>query len=117
MPSVPWGTQWELVRAVDESVDWSRVHVTLGFQEGRAGGKGPVNRYFGMCRETGAGRIELGPIGMTMMAGPPHAMDAEHVFLRLLEAVRGVRHGDGELALLDDDGDELLAFVPAQDPT
>ena len=46
---IPWGTQWDLVSAADESVDWSAFLVTLGFQDERAGGKAPVNRYFGTC--------------------------------------------------------------------
>jgi hypothetical protein len=49
---LPWGTQWDLVAAADESVDWSAHLVTLGFQDGRAGGKAPVNRYFGMCADS-----------------------------------------------------------------
>jgi heat shock protein HslJ len=114
--ALPWGTQWELVRAADPSVDWTAVHATFGLQEQRAGGKAPVNRYFGACRELADGHLELGPFGMTMMAGPPHAMVAEQVYLALLERVRTFRASDGELVLADADGQELLGFVPAADP-
>jgi heat shock protein HslJ len=114
--TLPWGTHWDLVRAADPGVDWSTVHATFGLQDGRAGGKAPVNRYFGSIHELGDGRVELGPFGMTMMAGPPHAMAAEQAFLRLLERVRGFHAAQGTLVLLDEAGDELLAFEPAQDP-
>ena len=115
--ALPWGTQWDVVRAADGSVDWSAMHVTLGFQEGRAGGRAPVNRYFGTCRDLGAGGLELGPFGMTMMAGPPAAMAAETLFLGLLERVRGYRRPEEDvLVLVDDDGAELLALRPSADP-
>jgi heat shock protein HslJ len=110
------GTQWDLVAAADASVDWSPYLVTLGFQEGRAGGKAPVNRYFGMCADHPDGGLELGPFGMTMMAGPPEAMTAEASYVRLLESVRGYRLVDDRLALLDADGAHLLEFVPSADP-
>lgn len=114
--SIPWGTQWDLVAAADESVDWSSFLVTLGFQDERAGGKAPVNRYFGMCAAGPDGGLALGPFGMTMMAGPPEAMSAEASYVRLLELVRGFRLGGDRLALLDADGADLLAFVPSADP-
>lgn len=114
--AIPWGTQWDLVRAADDSVDWATVHVTLGFQDGRAGGRSAVNRYFGTCADHGAGALSLGPFGMTMMAGPPHAMAAESAYLRLLEQVRGFRLAAGELVLTGADGDELAAFVPSAAP-
>jgi heat shock protein HslJ len=114
--SLPWGTQWDLIRAADPTVDWAAVHVTLGLQEGRAGGRSAVNRYFGTCRELPGNRLELGPFGMTMMAGPPEAMAAETVYHRLLEQVRRFRTDDAELVLLDEAGLELLAFAPSADP-
>lgn len=115
-PGLPWGTQWDLLAAADESVDWSAFLVTLGFQDGRAGGRAPVNRYFGMCDEGPQGSLALGPFGMTMMAGPPPAMAAETAYVRLLEQVRGFRSGDGSLTLLDAQGAELLRLVPSADP-
>lgn len=114
--SLPWGTQWDLIRAADPTVDWATVHVTLGLQAGRAGGRSAVNRYFGTCRELPGNRLELGPFGMTMMAGPPEAMAAETVYQGLLEQVRGFRVGDDELVLVDESGLELLAFAPSVDP-
>jgi putative lipoprotein len=113
---LPWGTQWDLVEAAGPDVEFSRVHVTLGFQDGRAGGRAPVNRYFGTCRELPGGVLELGPFGMTMMAGPPHAMTAETAYLRLLEQVRGYRLDGDRLSLLDAAGVPLLTFRPSTDP-
>lgn len=114
--ALPWGTQWDLVRAADPEVDWASVHVTIGFQEGRAGGRAPVNRYFGTCQELPGGGLALGPFGMTMMAGPPAAMAAEVAYVRLLEQVAGFRLEGGSLVLLDADGVELMAFDPSADP-
>ena len=113
---VPWGTHWELIRAADDAIDWSTVQVTLGFQDGRAGGRSAVNRYFGTCVDHADGTVELGPFGMTMMAGPPHAMAAETAYHQLLAQVRGVRLAGEELVLVDDSGAELLAFAPSADP-
>ena len=113
---LPWGTQWDLVAAADESVEWSAFLVTLGFQDGRAGGKAPVNRYFGMCADGPEGLLTLGPFGMTMMAGPPAAMSAEASYVRLLEQVRGFRLGAGRLLLLNAAGAELAEFAPSADP-
>jgi heat shock protein HslJ len=114
--ALPWGTQWDLVDGADPGIDWSAFQVTLGFQEGRAGGRAPVNRYFGTCRDLPGGRLDLGPFGMTMMAGPPAAMDAETAYLRLVEQVRGYRLEDQVLTLLDAEGAPLLTFRPSVDP-
>ena len=113
---LPWGTQWDLLRAADGSVAWDSFRVTLGFQEGRAGGKAPVNNYFGVCREDAPGEVTLGPLGMTMMAGPPEAMAAEMAYMKLLEEVRRFVVGDDLLTLLDASGGPLLVFVPSADP-
>jgi heat shock protein HslJ len=113
---LPWGTQWDLVRAAAPGQDWAAFRVTLGMQEGRVGGKAPVNRYFGTLTEAGD-RIEVGPAATTMMAGSPKAMAAESAFLGLLARVVGFRSTPGELVLTDVAGVELLAFVPSLDPS
>jgi heat shock protein HslJ len=59
----------------------------------------------------------MGPFGMTMMAGPPHARAAEQVYLHLLEQVRDLRLEDGLLVLVDESGAEVLAFTPSADPS
>ncbi len=113
---LPWGTQWDLVEAADLDVDWSAMHVTLGFQQERAGGRAPVNRYFGTCHAQPDGTLALGPFGMTMMAGPPAAMAAEQAYLALLGQVAGLRRPAQRLELLDSAGTCLLAYVPSADP-
>lgn len=114
-PDVPWGTYWELTWAVDPRVADSNALVTLGFQDGRAGGKAPVNRFFGLCSQSPEG-LRLGPFGSTMMAGPPEAMTAESVFLGLLDRVSGLRLAGEELVLVDSGSDDLLRFRPAAPP-
>ncbi len=113
---LPWGTQWDLADACDSSVDWSSMRVTLGFQQERAGGQAPVNRYFGTCRAEPDGTLVLGPFGMTMMAGRPAQMAAEQAYLRLLEQVSGFRVTDGRLELLNPVGVRILTYVPSADP-
>lgn len=112
--SIPWGTQWQLVRAADPALPGPTT-VTLAFQEGRAVGKAPVNRYFGTCVEGEDGSLAFGPFGMTMMAGPEPAMAAERAYTQLLERVATVAQSGGELVLLDDQGSQLLAYSPAVD--
>lgn len=114
--ALPWGTQWDLVAAAADAIDCTSLLVTLGFQEGRAGGRAPVNRYFGTCSEGPGRSLALGPFGMTMMAGPPEAMAAETAYVRLLEQVTGFRSDDESLVLVDAEGTELLRFVPSADP-
>lgn len=114
---LPWGTQWDLVRGADGAIDWAGFRVTLGLQEGRAGGRAPVNRYFGTLTEADSGRLDVGAMATTMMAGSPAAMAAEGVYLDLLGRVTGYRRTSGELVLTDDAGDEVLAFVPSRDPS
>jgi heat shock protein HslJ len=113
--ALPWGTQWDVVEASGD-VNVAAFHVTLGFQDGRAGGRAPVNRYFGMCREEPDGGLALGPLGMTMMAGPLEAMEAEAAYLALLERVRAFRVDGDRLALLDEAGAPLLLLRPSADP-
>ena len=112
---LPWGTQWDLEWSAGDT-DVAAFHVTLGFQDGRAGGRAPVNRYFGMCREEPGCGLAIGPIGMTMMAGPPEAMEAETSFLALLERVSGFRREGDRLTLLDAAGEPLLLLRPSADP-
>lgn len=114
---LPWGTQWDLVRAADPAVDCAAFLVTFGLQQGRAGGKAPVNRYFGTLEEGPDATLLLGPMASTMMAGGRQAMAAESAYFGLLTRVRGYRAGFRELVLIDEDGAALLCFAPSVDPT
>jgi heat shock protein HslJ len=88
--------------------------MTIG-DDGRASGFGGVNRWFGSVnlREVGSGIFEFGPVGSTMMAGPPAAMALERDFLSALDAVQAFdpRALDTDtLRLLSASGGELLLF-------
>ena len=113
---LPWGTQWDLRTSADPALDAEAFLVTLGFQDERAGGRAPVNRYFGMCREGADGRLSIGPVGMTMMAGPAQAMAAETTYLSLLEQVASFDLADDLLTMSNAAGRVLLTFVPSADP-
>jgi heat shock protein HslJ len=83
--------------------------VTLEIQaDGKFAGQAPVNRYFGQIRLEGK-RIKTGPIGSTMMAGPPELMDAEQAFFRNLgENLQSATVQNKQLVLIAADGKKLV---------
>jgi heat shock protein HslJ len=56
---------------------------TIAFADGRVAGRATVNRYHGPYRIVDGG-IVLGPVAMTLMAGPPEAMEQERRFVEAL---------------------------------
>lgn len=62
---------------------FSGTDIDIAFEDGRFYGFSGVNRYFGAYKISG-GKIELGQMGVTKMAGPEKDMDAETEYLRLL---------------------------------
>jgi heat shock protein HslJ len=89
----PWaGTSWRIVEVDGQPVAGD---ATIAFgDEGRVFGKSVVNRYFGTYVVDGDA-VTVGPLGSTMMAGPPEAMAEEQLVLRALEGTLTV---DGEVA-------------------
>ncbi len=85
---------------------------TLVFDGSRAFGFGGVNRLTGEYTLDGD-VLELGPIASTRMAGPPEAMQSESDYFGALARVARAAAVGGTLVLFDDDGSELLRFVPA----
>lgn len=91
---------------------------------GTVTGRSGVNRFQGNYwsaaepeGESGAsGILAFGPLGVTLMAGPPAAMLAEHAFLQMLSRVRGYRVRGSELDLFGDSG-VLLARMERVGPT
>ncbi len=87
-------------------VDLADALVTLVVEGSRVSGRSAVNRYFGEFT-TDADQITLGPIGMTMMAGPPHLMEIESAYTRAIDGTLGVESTDDGLVLRSD-GSELV---------
>jgi heat shock protein HslJ len=87
--------------------------VTLEIQEdGKFAGQSPINRYFGQIN-TQDKSFKTGPVGMTMMAGPPELMDAERDFFTVINDVKTVDVKGGKLTLTGPDGKQLV-FVRAK---
>ena len=82
--------------------------VTLEIQEdGKFAGEAPVNRYFGQINAQDK-TFKTGPVGMTMMAGPPELMDAERDFFAVINDVKSVDVKGGQLTLTGPDGKRLV---------
>lgn len=81
--------------------------------DGRITGRATVNRVFGTYRLVGDA-LTIGPLGSTLMAGPPEAMDQERRLLRALDrglVVAAVAPG-GRVSLLAE-GTPVLVLEPA----
>ena len=82
--------------------------VTLEIQEdGKFAGQSPINRYFGQIN-TQDKSFKTGPVGMTMMAGPPELMDAERDFFIIINDVKAIDVKAGKLTLTGPDGKQLV---------
>lgn len=84
--------------------------------EGKIGGRAPVNHWSTTIDEEalGRGEVRLGAVITTLMAGPPEAMGAEREFLEALGRAARIDPGalnQGILRMVDDQGTEVLRFV------
>lgn len=85
---------------------------TLSFHDGRIAGTTGCNNYFAAATSRGAGDLQLGMAGATLMACPPPLMTQERRYLRALDAVTGYELIDGALYLHG--GGEVLKFESAR---
>jgi heat shock protein HslJ len=100
---------------VSDASEWILVDgrgQTLRLDNGHLSGYSGCNRYVGGYTLDGD-RLTVGPIATTRMAGEPEALEAETAFLVALGAAARLVVSDGELVLADEEGRELLRFVPA----
>ena len=72
--------------------------LTLNFTGEQVNGFAGVNRFFGAYRLSGDA-IQLGPLGMTMMAGPESAMQLERDFTAALNSADRWEIEAGKLTL------------------
>lgn len=101
-PSTPQWTNvtWELMAMDGKRVEISGRMPSLNFEEGsgRLTGFGGVNRFSGTYSYNAPhAQIDLGP--MTLMAGPPEAMELEGKLVQLLPMVNRMGVQEGELVL------------------
>jgi heat shock protein HslJ len=101
-------TEIDLGRGLVSPVPHTRV--TLGFEEGRVGGSGGCNRYFGGVEAGDDGSIRIHGLGSTMMACLEPIMAQEQAFFDLLGRVDAVRRDGGRLELLSA-GSPVLVFA------
>ncbi len=86
--------------------------LTLHFTGDRVSGFAGVNRFFGAYRISGDD-IKLGPLGMTMMAGPESAMQLEQDFTAVLNTADRWEIEAGKLTLFQGQR-ELAVFDRVQ---
>ncbi len=106
-------TDWQLV-SYDSGYSQVPVaagsKVTLKFNnDGRIGGSGGINLYFGSYAQDGT-TVTFGPIGCTEMAGPELLMDQESTYFRLLDSARSFHIAGSTLELSDAAGHTVLKF-------
>ncbi len=105
------GVPWVLSSGID--VDgWEMVAPSATFEDGRMTGSNGCNVY-GAPYTVDGSTLELGQITQTLIGCPPPAGDVETAFVAALERVAGWRVEDDELALFDENDDELLRFEAA----
>ena len=104
------GVPWLLSSGLDVA-GWEDAPPSASFTLDTVGGFGGCNRFTAPYTVDGDG-IEIGQIASTRMACPPPADAVERAYLAALERVVGwrVEEDGAELALLDDDGAELLRY-------
>jgi heat shock protein HslJ len=92
------------------------ITVSLYMQDGKAGGSSGCNNYFTTYLLDGFD-LSFGEVGSTMMACPEPAMGVESAFLANLAAVTAYQSGGIQMALLGANGDLLLEFDLAPEPS
>lgn len=81
-------------------------------EDGSVAGFGGVNRVFGKIVNID-GKF-FGPLGSTMMAGPPEAAKLEMAFLKALGKVASAKTSTKQLQLLDAEGKVLAEFAAGE---
>ncbi len=81
--------------------------------DGKVSGFGGVNRLFGStdAAALAAGRLDLGRLASTKMAGPPAAMRLESSFLQSLSRATSFAFDDAGRLTLSDATGTLMRFV------
>ncbi len=107
------GTEWTLVRWRESGLDPLDFTITAAFADGQVSGTSAVNTYSGSYTTGPGNDFSAGKPAVTMMAGPEADMEAESVYLRLLEDAASVHLAGNTLTLFGSDGAESLVFSAA----
>ncbi len=82
-------------------------------KSGKIGGFASVNRFFGQLKIDNTGKLNLSPMGSTMMAGPENFMAQEHAFMAAFQKIDSFTLGGIFLyAASADNTDRLVFYVP-----
>ena len=93
----------------------AETDITLTFSDdGRVFGFSGVNRYFAGYKLENDNKLELSPIGSTMMAGPAEKMDLERNYLNLLSMVNKIKVCKNKITLVLNNN-QLLKFVKSNE--
>lgn len=104
------GTNWKLAGWLISSQHPAGFEITANFDEKMIAGKSAINQYSGTYELSGEGRITLGPLISTKMAGPEEEMRAETNYINLLTSAKKFRIENEQLLMLDENGNQLLIF-------
>lgn len=104
------GRTWVL-KAQGPEFRLPKGELTARFENGRIGGSGGINTFFGSYTLED-GKLAVGDIGSTKMAGDPGLMVQESLYLEALEKAVGFEASAYRLVLKTADGQVLLLFEP-----
>lgn len=102
------GVTWQVTgynngrQAVVSLIEGSELNVVFS-EDGTVSGSSGVNTFSGSYTVDG-GRISIGPLATTLMAGDPALMEQEAAFLAALESVSAYGIRGSELELRSEDG-------------
>lgn len=107
------GTDWTLI-GIDAKPVVPAGSITLVFDyENGLAGRSAVNRYKGAVGTAPDGKVVIGNIVTTRMAGPENLMALERSFLSKLSSVTSVEVVDGVLVLGTAENSSALVFAKA----
>ena len=102
------GSAWVLKALPPEDL-LEELSITLAFEDGQLAGTDGCNRFRGTYSFEDDG-IRIGQLAGTMMACPDPIMQQASRFTDALQRARGGRLEDGDLLLVDEDGELLARF-------
>jgi heat shock protein HslJ len=107
------GTEWSLVRWREPGIDPADFTITATFADGQVSGSSAVNTYGGSYTTGSVNDFSVSELASTEMAGPEADMEAEAVYLRLLQDAASYHVTETTLTLFGSDGAESLIFTAA----
>lgn len=85
---------------------YANQNLTLTFTEDQISGYAGINRFFGPYKIKGE-NLELGPLGMTRMAGPLPEMKREDYLMEIINAADKIQVKGEFLTIFSKNGDSL----------